>query len=89
MDVKIAFSSWCFEQKNYMQPPLGVDAPSRYLCRLRPDLHGLKQAPRAWFEHFVSVIQAAMFHLALMIMFYLFTPLQVVILCFSYMLMAC
>jgi hypothetical protein len=66
-----------------MQPPLGIDAPSRYVCRLRPDLYGLKQAPHTWFERFVSVIRVAMFHLALMIVFYLFTTLQVVVLWLS------
>jgi len=86
---RLPFLHGVLNKKNYMQPPLGVDAPSRYVCRLRPDLYGLKQAPCAWFEHFVSVTRVAMFHLALMIVFYLFTSLQVVVLCFSYMLMAC
>jgi hypothetical protein len=44
-----------------MQPPLGVVAPPGYVCRLRRALYGLKHVPRAWHEHFVSVIRAASF----------------------------
>src|SRR6185369_8039605 len=61
MDVKNAFLHGDLHEEVYMQLPLGVDAPSGYVCRLRRALYGLKQAPRAWFERFVSVIQAAGF----------------------------
>ena len=61
MDVKNAFLHGDLHEKVYMQPPLGVDAPPGYVCRLRRALYGLKQAPRAWFERFASVIQAVGF----------------------------
>jgi hypothetical protein len=61
MDVKNAFLHGDLHEEVYLQPPPGVDAPSRYVRRLRHALYGLKQAPRAWFERFVSVIQAAGF----------------------------
>jgi hypothetical protein len=31
------------------------------VCRLRRLLHGLKQAPRAWFQRFASAVTAAGF----------------------------
>lgn len=61
MDVKNAFLHGDLYEEVYLQPPPGVDAPSGYVYRLRHALYGLKQAPHAWFERFVSVIQAAGF----------------------------
>jgi hypothetical protein len=61
MDVKNAFLHGDLHQEVYMQPPLGVEAPCGHVCRLRKALYRLKQAPRAWFERFSSVIQAAGF----------------------------
>jgi hypothetical protein len=43
----------------YMQSPLGVEASSGHVCRLRETLYGLKQAPHAGFERFSSMFQAA------------------------------
>ena len=61
MDVKNAFLHGDLHEEVYMQPPPGVDVPSGHVCRLRCALYGLKQAPHAWFDRFVSVIQAAGF----------------------------
>jgi hypothetical protein len=61
MDVKNAFLHGDLNEEVYMQPPLGVDAPPGFVCRLRRALYGLKQAPHAWFECFVSVIKTASF----------------------------
>ena len=61
MDVKNAFLHGDLNEEVYMDAPLGVDAPSGYVCRLCRALYGLKQAPCAWFECFVSVIKAAGF----------------------------
>ncbi|XP_052167948.1 uncharacterized mitochondrial protein AtMg00810-like [Oryza glaberrima] len=61
MDVKNAFLHGDLYEEVYLQPPPGVDAPSGYVYRLRHALYGLKQAPHAWFERFVSVMQAAGF----------------------------
>ena len=60
-NVKNAFLHRDLHEEVYMQPPSGVDAPPGYVCHLRRALYGLKQPPRAWFEHFSSVIQAAGF----------------------------
>ena len=42
-----------------MEQPLGfvVQGESGLVCRLRRSLYGLKQSPRAWFDHFSSVVQ--------------------------------
>ena len=40
----------------YIQPPLGNPHSGSQVCRLRRTLYGLKQALRAWFEKFSSVI---------------------------------
>ncbi|KAG8083397.1 hypothetical protein GUJ93_ZPchr0015g6769 [Zizania palustris] len=61
MDVKNAFLHGDLHEEVYMQPPPGVDAPSRHVCHLRRDLYGLKQAPRAWFKRFVTMIRVAGF----------------------------
>ena len=61
MDVKNTFLHGDLHEEVYMQPPLGVEAPSGHVCRLRKALYGLKQAPRAWFERFSSVVHAAGF----------------------------
>ena len=42
-----------------MQPPLGYSVPDGMVCRLRRSLYSLKQAPRAWFERFSSIVTDA------------------------------
>ena len=88
MDVKNAFLHGDLKEV-YMQPSPGVDAPSGYGCRLRRALYGLKHAPHAWHEHFVSMIWAAGFSssdhdLALFVHLHCKG-----VLCFFYMLMIC
>ena len=41
-----------------MVPPPGVPHGSGEVCRLKKALCGLKQAPRAWFEKFSTVISS-------------------------------
>jgi hypothetical protein len=59
-DVKNAFVHGELHEEVYMHPPLGYSMPDGHV-RLRRSLHSLKQAPRAWFEHFTSVIIAIRF----------------------------
>ena len=50
MDVKSAFLHSDLEEEIYMKQPEGfIDDPS-LVCRLRKQLYGLKEAPRAWYS---------------------------------------
>jgi hypothetical protein len=60
LDVKNAFLNGELREV-YMPPPPGYSVPDGMICRLRRSLHSLKQAPRAWFEHFSSVVIDASF----------------------------
>ncbi|CAM8959832.1 unnamed protein product [Rhodiola kirilowii] len=61
LDVKNAFLNGELWEEVYMRPPPGYSVPKGMICRLRRSLYALKQAPRAWFECFSSVITAAGF----------------------------
>ena len=67
LDVRNAFLNGELREEVYMQPPQGYYAPDGMVCRLRRSLYSLKQAPRAWFERFASVVTAAGFSASLMI----------------------
>jgi hypothetical protein len=45
----------------YMRPPPGYYVPEGMVCHLHRSLYGLKQTPRAWFQHFASMVTAASF----------------------------
>jgi hypothetical protein len=51
MDVKSAFLNGFLEEEVYVKQPLGFESaefPHR-VYRLIKELHGMKQAPRAWY----------------------------------------
>ncbi|KAK3038945.1 hypothetical protein RJ639_027430 [Escallonia herrerae] len=56
MDVKNAFLNGDLIKK-VMQPPPGYSPPPNKFFCLHRALHGLKQAPRAWFAKFNSTLQ--------------------------------
>jgi hypothetical protein len=56
MDVKNAFLNGDLSEEVYMQPPPGLSHPPDKVCQLRRALNGLKQAPRAWFAKFSSIV---------------------------------
>ena len=56
MDVKNVFLNGDLHEEVYMQPPPSYPHLGSQVCRLRCALYDLKQAPRAWFENFTSVV---------------------------------
>jgi hypothetical protein len=59
--VKIAFLNGELRDDVYIRPPLRYSVPDGMACHLCRSLYSLKQAPRAWFQRFASVVTAAGF----------------------------
>ncbi|KAL0386245.1 UNVERIFIED_CONTAM: Retrovirus-related Pol polyprotein from transposon TNT 1-94 [Sesamum radiatum] len=59
-DVKNAFFYGDLEEEVYMEPPSGFDEnfSGNKVCRLKKELYGLKQSPRAWFGRFTKTMLA-------------------------------
>jgi hypothetical protein len=58
MDVKSAFLNGVLEEEVYVRKPPGFESekhPNR-VYKLRKALHGLKQAPRAWYDRLRGVL---------------------------------
>ena len=53
MDVKSAFLNCPLQEEVYVsQPPRFVDPDHKdYVYKLHKALYGIKQAPRAWYDH--------------------------------------
>jgi hypothetical protein len=51
MDVKSAFLNGDLKKEIYMYQPQGFQVPRKehLICKLKKDLYGLRQAPRAWY----------------------------------------
>jgi len=58
LGVKNALLNGNLQKKVYMAPSSSVSHNSRYVCKLKKTLYGLKQTPRAWFEKFSIVISS-------------------------------
>ena len=57
MDVKNAFLHGDLKEKIYMVLPPGLSSCSSLdVCKLKPSLYRLKQAPWAWFDKFKSIL---------------------------------
>jgi hypothetical protein len=61
LDVKSVFLNVELREYAYMRPPPGYSVPEGMVCHLRRSLYGLKQALRAWFQRFASVVTAVGF----------------------------
>jgi hypothetical protein len=60
-DIKNVFLNSELREDVYIHPPPGYSVPKGMVCHLRRSLYGLKQAHRAWFQHFTSVVTTAGF----------------------------
>jgi hypothetical protein len=60
-DVKNTFLNGDLREDVYMRSPPRYSVPEDMVCHLRCFLYGLRQAPLAWFQCFVSVVTAAGF----------------------------
>jgi len=62
MDVKNAFLYGDLQAEVYIEQPPGYVAQGETkVCRLKKDIYGLKQSPRAWFEKFTLTISGICF----------------------------
>lgn len=52
MDVKTTFLNGKIEKELYIEQPEGFEIHhvESHVCRLKKDLYGIKQAPRAWYQ---------------------------------------
>jgi hypothetical protein len=63
MDVKSAFLNGELEEEVYIEQPEGFQLSENidYVCKLKKALHGLKEAPRAWYSRLDNYLQQAGF----------------------------
>jgi hypothetical protein len=61
LDVKNAFHNGELHEDIYMHPPPGYSVPEGMVCHLHRSLYGLKQASRAWFQRFATMVTTAGF----------------------------
>jgi hypothetical protein len=61
LDVKNVFLNGELHEDVYMHPPPGYSVPEGMVCHIRCSLYDLKQALRAWFQRFASVVTAVGF----------------------------
>ena len=63
MDVKKAFLNGVIEEEVYIEQPHGFEVEDRrtHVCKLKKELHGLKQDPRAWYGRIDSFLMSMEF----------------------------
>jgi hypothetical protein len=59
MDVKSAFLNGPLNELVYVKQPPGFEDPKfpNHVYKLDKALYGLRQAPRAWYEHLTKLLQ--------------------------------
>ena len=55
--MKTAFLYGTLQEEVYMREPKGFDDGSSRMCKLKPSLYSLKQAPRCWNQRFVDLVK--------------------------------
>ncbi|CAI7866028.1 unnamed protein product [Closterium sp. NIES-53] len=64
MDISTAFFNGILEEDVYMmQPPRYEDGTGR-VCKLKKSIHGLKQAPRCWYQKLAAVLEEMGFRIS-------------------------
>ena len=63
MDIKSTFLNGELKEEVYIEQPEGFQLSENkdHGCRLKRDLHGLKQAPRAWYSRLDRYLQQRKF----------------------------
>lgn len=63
MDVKTTFLNGVIEEDIYVEQPEGFEAHGRdsYVCGLKRELYGFKQAPRTWYSHIDNYLESVGF----------------------------
>ncbi len=62
-DISAAYLHADLEEEVWMRPPAGIQgSPPGLACRLRKALYGLRQAGRAWADHFARILKGLGFH---------------------------
>jgi hypothetical protein len=58
MDIKATFLNGAIEEEVCIEQPQGFEVHSRdtHVCRLKKSMHGLKQAPKAWYARIDSYL---------------------------------
>jgi hypothetical protein len=58
MDVKTTFLNGVNEEEMYIEQPQGFEVEYRktHVCRLKKDMYGMKQTPRAWYGRIDSFL---------------------------------
>ena len=60
LDVKTTFLNGVIEEEVYIEQPQGFEVKDRvtHVCKLKKDLYGLKQPPRAWYGKIYSFLSS-------------------------------
>ena len=87
MDVKNAFLNGDLLEEVYMQPPPDYSNSQNQVCRFHRAFYGFKQASRAWFAKFNSMVAQQVSPLVPMIQLSSFAIRLLVSLSFFFMLM--
>ncbi|CAI7816646.1 unnamed protein product [Closterium sp. NIES-54] len=57
MDISTAFLNGILEEDVYMTQPPGYEDGTGRVCKLKKSIHGLKKAPRCWYQKLAAVLE--------------------------------